>query len=149
MATPRRNPPAPRPLGPVPDNGDPAVRDGDEWARMVVLCAANNWDDVRLSDRPLAEELAKLAPVLYVDPPTSHLAVRHNPRVAPALRRPRLRLEAPRLARLTPVVTPVPFRGPVTAVTRRIAGSRARPASRSRSWAASSSASVGRPGQDR
>lgn len=91
-----------------------------DWAGLIVLCAANNWDDVRLSDRPLAERLTRFAPVLYVDPPLSHLAPRHNPRVRPALRRPRLRLVAPGLARLTPVVTPRPFRPGVTPVTRTI-----------------------------
>lgn len=83
----------------------------------VVLCAANNWDDVRLADRPLAEALARRVPVLYVDPPLSHLTPRNNPRVAPALVRPRLREAAPGVLRLTPVVTPVPFRGPVVPLT--------------------------------
>jgi teichuronic acid biosynthesis glycosyltransferase TuaH len=83
----------------------------------VVICAANNWDDVRLSDRPLAERLARLAPVLYVDPPLSHLSPRRNPRLSAALDGPRLREAAPGLWRLTPVVTPMPFRRPVTPLT--------------------------------
>ena len=106
----------------MPDFGEcmAAEWSSPDWAGLIVLCAANNWDDVRLSDRPLAEQLTRFAPVLYVDPPLSHLAPRSNPRVRPALRRPRLRLVAPGLARLTPVVTPRPFRPAITPVTRAI-----------------------------
>ncbi|MFB9733364.1 glycosyltransferase [Ornithinimicrobium kibberense] len=95
---------------------------------MVVLCAANNWDDVRLADRPLAEELVHHAPVLYVDPPLSHLGPRHNPRVRPALERPRLREVQPGLVRLTPVVPPRPFRRSVLPLTRRVVRHRIRQA---------------------
>jgi len=86
----------------------------------VVLCAANNWDDVRLSDRPLAEALAEHRSVLYVDPPLSRLASRHNPRLRKALQGPRLRQVAPSISRLTPVVMPFPFRGPMVPLTRRL-----------------------------
>ena len=85
---------------------------------LVVLCAANNWDDVRLADRPLAKALARKVDVLYVDPPLSHLTPRNNPRVAAALAGPRLRAVAPGILRLTPVVTPLPFRHGMLPLTR-------------------------------
>lgn len=85
---------------------------------LIVLCAANNWDDVRLSDRPLAEALAKHRPVLYVDPPLSHMTARRNPRLATSVRRPRLHRYHDRLWRLTPVVTPWVYRAPVVPLTR-------------------------------
>ena len=78
----------------------------DEWRGLVVLCAANNWDGIKLADQHLAEHLSDHAPVLYVDPPMSHLTPRNRPELKAALQRPRLRLLAPRLARLTPVVPP-------------------------------------------
>ncbi len=85
---------------------------------LIVLCAANNWDDVTLSDRPLARELKDHAPVLYVDPPLSHLSPRNNPRIAASLKGPRLRLIEPGLLRYTPVVAPLPFRRPMLPLTR-------------------------------
>lgn len=88
---------------------------------LLVLCAANNWDDVRLSDRPLAEALAKHCPVLYVDPPLSHLTPRHHPRLAASLRGPMLRRCSENLWRLTPIVTPLAFRAPLVPLTRLIA----------------------------
>jgi teichuronic acid biosynthesis glycosyltransferase TuaH len=80
-----------------------------EWDGLVVLCAANNWDDVKLADRHMAERLAAHAPVLYVDPPVSHLSRFRNPAVASSLARPRLRKVAPRMARYTPVAAPKPM----------------------------------------
>src|SRR4051812_25243190 len=41
------------------------------WEGLIVLCAANNMDDVKLADRHMAECLTAHAPVLYVDPPMS------------------------------------------------------------------------------
>jgi hypothetical protein len=43
------------------------------WDGLVVLCASNGFDGVRMSDWHLAAQLAKLTPVLYVDPPMSRL----------------------------------------------------------------------------
>ena len=79
---------------------------GSDWDGLVVICAANNWNDVKLADRQLAEQLVAHAPVLYVDPPISHLT-RLNKRAA-STARPRLRLAAPGIARYTPVVAPKP-----------------------------------------
>jgi glycosyltransferase involved in cell wall biosynthesis len=73
---------------------------------MVVLCAANNWDDVKLADRHMAERLAKHVPILYVDPPLSRLTPLHHPHLRPSTRRPRLRLVNPNIARLTPLIPP-------------------------------------------
>ena len=70
----------------------------------------------RLQNGRLASGRAPVAvaPVLYVDPPMSALAPMRHPETVRALRRPRLRLLRPGLARLTPVVPPFPSR-PVTA----------------------------------
>ena len=66
------------------------------WDGLVVIAAANNWDEVKLADRHMAEHLAQHhAPVLYVDPPISHLTRFNAPLVAPSLKRPRLRQIAP------------------------------------------------------
>jgi teichuronic acid biosynthesis glycosyltransferase TuaH len=81
------------------------IRPGD-WKGLVVLCAANNWDGIKLADQHIAEHLSDHTPVLYVDPPISRLTPRNQPELRAALQRPRLRPIAPRLARLTPVVPP-------------------------------------------
>lgn len=83
---------------------------GRQWDGLIVLCAANNYDGTKMADWHLAEHLSRLAPVLYVDPPMSALAPVRHPEAVSALPRPRLRLERPGLARLTPVVQPFPFR---------------------------------------
>lgn len=93
---------------------------GSNWDGIVVLCAANNWDEVKLADRHMAERLAARVPVLYVDPPISHLTRFNAPLVAPSLKRPRLRLLAPGLARYTPVVPPKPMEPAVLPLTGRI-----------------------------
>ena len=64
---------------------------GASWDELIVLCAANSWDDVKLADRHMAEHLTAHAPVLYVDPPVSHLTRFNKPAVAASMRRPRLR----------------------------------------------------------
>jgi teichuronic acid biosynthesis glycosyltransferase TuaH len=76
------------------------------WDGVVVLCAANNWDGIKLADQHMAEHLRAHAPVLYVDPPMSRLTPRNRPELRAALEGPRLRELAPGLARLTPVVPP-------------------------------------------
>ena len=84
-------------------------RGASDWDGLVVICAANSWDSVKLADRQLAEKLTAHAPVLYVDPPLSHLTRLNRPDLAASTRRPRLRVVAPRLARYTPVVAPKPL----------------------------------------
>lgn len=94
-----------------------------QWDGLIVLCATNNYDGIKVADSHLAEHLSRLAPVLYVDPPMSRFTPGRRPETAQARRGPRLRLQQPGLARLTPVVQPFPSRsatiGLTTAVTRR------------------------------
>ena len=94
-----------------------------EWDGLIVLCAANGYDGIRMSDWHLTKHLSRLAPVLYVDPPISRLAPVRNPGTANLVDNARLRIEGPGLARLTPVVQPFPCRpgvaGMTSALTRR------------------------------
>ncbi len=77
-----------------------------DWDGLVVVCGGAPWDGHRLAGRHMAERLAVYTPVLYVDPPLSHLTPRLHPHLAPSLEGPRLRLLGPSLARLTPLVQP-------------------------------------------
>jgi teichuronic acid biosynthesis glycosyltransferase TuaH len=94
-----------------------------QWDDLIVLCAANNFDGIKVADMHLAQHLSRLAPVLYVDPPMSHLTPRKRPETGPALHDRRLRLQQHGLARLTPVVQPFSSRPGLTgmscALTRR------------------------------
>ena len=78
---------------------------------MVVLCAANGYDEPGVTDRHMAEHLSRLVPVLYVDPPASWLRRRRAPGAS------RLRMISGSLARLTPSVLPFPSRQGMTGVT--------------------------------
>jgi teichuronic acid biosynthesis glycosyltransferase TuaH len=89
----------------------------NEWKNLIVLCAANRYDGIKVADQHMAEHLARLSPVLYVDPPVSSLTAFRNPQLASSLQRPRLRVLSHRLARLTPVVQPFPSRKGMTALT--------------------------------
>jgi teichuronic acid biosynthesis glycosyltransferase TuaH len=91
------------------------------WDDMIVLCAGVRWDDVKMADRHMAECLAALGPVLYVDPPVSHLTRLKSPAVAASMKRPRLRVLGPGLARLTPVVPPKPTHPAIVPVATRVA----------------------------
>ena len=88
-------------------------------SRLVVVCAAANYDGIKVTDAHLAERLADLVPVLYVDPPLSLLTPLRakQPQLAAALKRPRLRQVRPNFWRLTPVVTPLPRRTGVLPLT--------------------------------
>jgi teichuronic acid biosynthesis glycosyltransferase TuaH len=99
---------------------DDAVARNAAWDGLVVLCAPNNWDDVKLHDRHLAERLTEHAPVLFVDPPMSHLTRFNNPAIAESTRRPHLRMVAPRIARYTPVVAPKPSHPAMIELTSRV-----------------------------
>lgn len=61
-----------------------------------------------MQDRQMAEQLRRHAPVLYVDPPVSHLSRFRNPAPAAGRARSQLRVLAPGLARFTPIVPPKP-----------------------------------------
>lgn len=84
---------------------------------LVVICAANNYDGIKLADQHLAIQLSKLIPVLYVDPPLSRLAPLRHPETTRWVEGPRLRAQAPDLARLTPLVQPFPQRRGMTGFT--------------------------------
>jgi teichuronic acid biosynthesis glycosyltransferase TuaH len=79
---------------------------GRSWDHMVVLCAANSYDGIKLADQHMAEQLSRLAPVLYVDPPVSRVARAQDKRTVRLVKNPGLRQEKPGLVRLTPLVQP-------------------------------------------
>jgi teichuronic acid biosynthesis glycosyltransferase TuaH len=87
---------------------------------LVVVCAANNYDTVRVADQHMADRLAGLTPLLYVDPPLSHLSPRNNPQLAGSLKRPRLRRTPAGFWRLTPVVPPRPMTVAMRPLTQRL-----------------------------
>jgi glycosyltransferase involved in cell wall biosynthesis len=99
------------------------------WNDLVVVCAANRYDGIKMADRHLAEQLSGRVPVLYVDPPMSPLTPLRNRGMASLLERPRLRIVAPQLAQLTPVVQPGPSRRPLTRCTAALARRQLRRAS--------------------
>jgi glycosyltransferase involved in cell wall biosynthesis len=79
--------------------------------RLIVLCAANTYDGTPMSDWYAAREWSRRHPVLYVDPPVSHLTRLHRGRgrhTPP--RRGGVQVIHSRLARFTPVVQPFPSR---------------------------------------
>lgn len=91
------------------------------WDNMIVLCAGVRWDDVKMADRQMAEHLAAHVPVLYVDPFVSHMSRFKNPAVAASLKRPRLRILGPQLARFSPVVPPKPTHPAMVQIASRVA----------------------------
>ncbi len=91
-----------------------------DWRNVVVMCAATPWDGTKFQDRHLAEHLSASMPVLYVDPPHSPLGARRKPWLADSVRRPRLRLMAPSLARLTVMGPVYPLRPGVVVVTEQL-----------------------------
>ena len=93
---------------------------GQCWDDMVVLCAANGYDGIKLADQHMAEQLAKLVPLLYVDPPKSRLSSRHRQATRP-VKETTLRLQAPGMARLTPIVQPLASKRGMTALTSMLA----------------------------
>ena len=90
-----------------------ALRAGGNWDGLIVLCAVAPYDGIRMSDWHLAQHLSKLAPVLYVDPPSFRHPAARGPRRAGL----RLRQEGPGLARLVPMVPPFPTRTAVAGTT--------------------------------
>jgi teichuronic acid biosynthesis glycosyltransferase TuaH len=90
------------------ESGHPVA--SSDWDGLIVICAANNYDGIKLADQHLAEALSCMRPVLYVDPPLSLLTALKRPEIAGSLEGPRLRVLRPGLARLTPVVQPFPAR---------------------------------------
>jgi teichuronic acid biosynthesis glycosyltransferase TuaH len=89
------------------------------WDDMTVLWGNSAWDGHRLGAQALAEALAEHGPVLYVDPPRSLAAVGRAGviELRATLRRPRLTLVSPGLARLSPLGPPAQTRTGVRWVT--------------------------------
>jgi teichuronic acid biosynthesis glycosyltransferase TuaH len=87
------------------------------WDGLVIICAANSYDGIKLADQHLAEHLSRHVPVLYVDPPVSPLTGIRSRTAARFIELPRLRSHAPGLVRLTPVVQPCPSRQGMTSIT--------------------------------
>lgn len=83
----------------------PAALSG-EWDGLVVYVGNTVWDGNQFASQHVAGRLSTRTPVLYVDPPLSIISGYRDPVVAPALKKPRLRLVRPGLARLTPVTVP-------------------------------------------
>src|SRR6266853_2442 len=44
------------------------ITDVGAWKNLVVVCAANRYDGIKLADQHMADHLAQWIPVLYVDP---------------------------------------------------------------------------------
>jgi teichuronic acid biosynthesis glycosyltransferase TuaH len=79
---------------------------GTDWDGLVMVCSGSSWDGAFLSDKHLALQLSRYAPVLFVDPPMSILSPLRKPELRDSLTAPRLSLLGPRLARLTPFAPP-------------------------------------------
>ena len=79
---------------------------GHPWGNMVVLCAANSYDGIKVADQHMAEQLSRLVPVLYVDPPVSRLTLGQDKWTVRLVKNPGLRQEMPGLVRMTPLVPP-------------------------------------------
>lgn len=73
---------------------------------LVVYFATTQYDGPAGTDRHMADQLCRYAPVLFVDPPVSVLTLRNHPDLRRLADEPPLRLHHPRLARLIPWVVP-------------------------------------------
>ena len=86
------------------------------WRNLLVYCAGTAWDGTRGTDRHMAEQLTRYAPLLYVDPPLSaHRARGIRALCGVGLDKPTVVM--PRLARLSPVATPAQSRSGVWRIT--------------------------------
>ncbi|MEV6492068.1 glycosyltransferase [Actinoplanes sp. NPDC051633] len=75
---------------------------------LLVYLAGTPYDGPAGTDRHIADELSRLTPVLFVDPPTSALTRLRNPEIARD--QPTLTTVRPGLARLSPRVAPGMYR---------------------------------------
>jgi teichuronic acid biosynthesis glycosyltransferase TuaH len=89
---------------------------------LVVIVGNSPFTGVPLLGKWLAETLSKDQPVLYVDPPISHMTARRYPELADSLKAPRLRKVRDDLWRLTPLVLPYKDRRYMVGVTSRLMG---------------------------
>jgi teichuronic acid biosynthesis glycosyltransferase TuaH len=76
------------------------------WDGLIVVCAGTPWTSHPMPEHHIARQLAGRRPILFVDPPVSLVTAWRDPAIREAMREPRLRLVAPGLARLTPLVQP-------------------------------------------
>ena len=104
---------------PGPDDGqqDSGQQDDGAADALIVLRAANNYSGPRFADQQLAEALAAMHPVLYVDPASSVVSRRRHPELRDAYAEPKLRPIAPNLTRLSPSALPGMERPGMAAVT--------------------------------
>jgi glycosyltransferase involved in cell wall biosynthesis len=91
-----------------------------DTAGLIVLAAANNWDDVKVADQHLATHLAERTDVLYVDPPLSHLTPINHPELRGSVHGPRQRPLGPSLVRLSPLVPPRGQWRPIARLSQRL-----------------------------
>jgi teichuronic acid biosynthesis glycosyltransferase TuaH len=96
----------------------PRRHDGEGAGALIVLHAANNYSGPRFADQQLAESLARIHPVLYVDPATSIVSRRRHPELRASYQEPRLRTIGPNLTRLSPTSLPGMERPGMAAVTK-------------------------------
>ncbi|WP_305784091.1 glycosyltransferase [Symbioplanes lichenis] len=83
---------------------------GGSRGDLLVYVASTRYDGPAGTDRHVADELSRLTPVLYVDPPVSALTRLRNPQLAESWKLPPLSVLRPGLARLAPRVTPGMYR---------------------------------------
>lgn len=76
------------------------------WDGLIVIASGMSWDDLWLVEKQLALQLAKYAPILFVDPAMSYLTRFRKPELAQPIISRRLRVIGPNLARLTPLAPP-------------------------------------------
>jgi teichuronic acid biosynthesis glycosyltransferase TuaH len=76
------------------------------WRDLIVLCATTSFDGMPMGDWHLARALSRLAPVLFVDRPTSPLTPLRRPATFGRMTKPGLSVLGPRMARLVPIVAP-------------------------------------------
>lgn len=93
---------------------------------LVVIVGNSPFTGVPLLGKWLAETLSKDQPVLFVDPPISHVTARRYPELADSLKAPRLRKIRDNLWRLTPLVLPYKDRRYMVGVTSRLMGGQIR-----------------------
>lgn len=86
---------------------------------LVIMVPGNPWEGNRFGQHHVATHLAERVPVLWVDPPISHLTPLNDADAARTLREDRLRVVAPNLMRLSPVTVPGVTRPVVRDLARR------------------------------
>ncbi len=94
-----------------------AMTSRDGTKEIIILHAANNYSGPRFADQQLAERLARIHPVLYVDPASSIVSRRRHPELRASHDEPRLRTIAPNLIRLSPSALPGMERPGMTKIT--------------------------------